>query len=131
MPLAPHPLPCAALQPRWLLRRRDGWGQFAFTVSSALPYLLAYQLLISFPYLFENKASVHSRAQPRHPHQPSEHLLLPAHSPMEGMATARRPPARRRDVPEWGPPANTKCSRWLAADPEKPLAVFALEETQG
>lgn len=134
-PGSPSPaLRCTTPPPgggRRLLRRGDGWGQFVFTVSSAFPYLLAYQLLISFPYLFENKASVHSRAQPRRPHQPSERLLLQAHGPMEGLATPRRPPARRRDVPEWGPPANTERSRRLAADPEKPLAVFVLEEAQG
>lgn len=35
----------------------DQLGIFFF-----FPYLLEYQLLISFPYLFENKASVHSLA---------------------------------------------------------------------
>lgn len=30
-----------------------------------IPYLLPYQLLISFPYLFENKASVYSLAKPK------------------------------------------------------------------
>jgi len=81
---------------RWLLRCDNGWGQVTFAVSSWFPYLLAYQLLISFPYLFENKASVHSLAQPKRTRRSA--LCSECH-PTASSATLRRPPAQGRGLP--------------------------------
>lgn len=140
----PYTLPALLGGGRGVLRRGNGWGQFTFTVSSGFPYLLEYQLLISFPYLFENKASVHSRAQPKRPCQPWERFLLPAQVPLKGMssATPQCPlpgagTSPRRNTQVWGlrlclgPQLAAESSRRLAADLEKPLALFALEEAQG